>query len=64
MTVTANKQANKQAFVNHLVKTVSREWVDNNRDIVDAWWKAPIVGGMFRAGVKYQKRKEKRRAAT
>lgn len=44
------------AYKRELTRLCSPEWITKHAEIVNSWWCAGIVGGMFRAGVDYGKR--------
>ena len=47
-----SRKEQQAAFTAELKRIVGAKWVKQHPDIVAAWFLAPIVGGMFRAGTR------------
>lgn len=43
----------KKQFIEKVAQLIGKKYVKDHPDFVAAWWKAAIIGGMFRAGVRY-----------
>lgn len=51
------KKEMRAAFDAALVQMVGKKWVKDHSDAVVAWWNAGIFGGMFRAGVRFARKR-------
>ena len=47
----------RAAFDAELARMVGKKWVRDHPDYADVWWYASIFGGMFRAGVRYARKR-------
>lgn len=47
----------RAAFDAELVRMIGKKWVKDHSDDVVAWWNAGIFGGMFRAGVRFARKR-------
>jgi len=47
----------RAAFDAEMARMLGAKWVKDHPDWLDNWWGAGIFGGMFRAGVKYARKR-------
>lgn len=55
------KKEMRAAFDAELARMVGKKWVKDHSDDVVAWWNAGIFGGMFRAGVRFARKRSNTR---
>lgn len=46
----------KAAYLAYLSRILGQSYVRGHAGFANAWWKSRIVGGMFRAGVRWGRR--------
>ena len=51
------KKEMRAAFDAEMARMLGAKWVKDHPDWLDNWWGAGIFGGMFRAGVKYARKR-------